>query len=80
MSDGRNGRCGTGFLLESGEDSYLYYDISSDLIHIDEPIALHDILRVISTEPFMGLTTTSVNLLTEHGGPDVVADSHVPEG
>ena len=64
----------------SGEDLYLYYEISSALVYIDEPIALHDILRVISTERFVGLKITSVNPLPEHGGPNVVADRHIPEG
>ena len=75
LSDGSSSRCGTEFLLKPGDDFYLYYDVSSDLIHIDEPIALHDILLVISTERFVGLKTTSVNPLPEHGGPNVVADS-----
>ena len=78
VSDGRSGRCGTEFLIKCGEDFYLYYGISDNLVYIDELIALHDILRVISIEPLVCLKTTSVD--PEHGGPNVDADSHVPEG
>ena len=68
------------FFLKSGDEYYLYYEISSELVHIDEPTSLQDILRVLGNEEVMGLKTTHVNVLPEHGGPNVVADDDVPEG
>lgn len=68
------------FFLKSGEEYYLYYEISSELVRIDDPTNLHDILRVLGTEEVVGLKTTHVNVLPEHGGPNAVADDTVPEG
>ena len=68
------------FFLKSGEGYYLYYEISSELVHVDYPTNLHDILRELGTERWMGLKTTHVNVLPEHGGPNCVADDNVPEG
>ena len=78
VSDGRSGS--TEFFLKCGEEYYLYYEISSDLVHIDEPKGLHNILRVLGRQRYPGLKTTHVNVLPEFGGPNVVADSDVPEG
>lgn len=78
VSDGRNG--GTEFLLKCGEEYYLFYEISSDLVHIDEPKALHDVLHILGRSHHPGLKTTHVNVLPEYGGPNVIADSDVPEG
>ena len=68
------------FFLKSGEEYYLYYETSSELVHVDEPINLHDILRVLGTEKLVGLKTTHVNVLPEYGGPNIVEDDNVPEG
>ena len=68
------------FFLKSGDEYYLYYEISSELVHVDHPKNLHDILRDLGTERWVGLKTTHVNVLPEHGGPNFVADDNVPEG
>ena len=68
------------FFLKSGEEYYVYYEISSELVHVDHPTNLHEILRVLGTEQFLDLKTTHVNMLPEYGGPNVVADENVPEG
>ena len=78
VSDGRSGS--TEFLLKSGEEYYLFFVISSDLVHIDEPKGLYNILRALSTKPYTGLVTTLVDVLPEYGGPDFVAENDVPNG
>lgn len=73
--------CGSSiFFLKSGEEYYLYYQISDELVHIDDPTTLKDILRELGTDNWPDLKTTHVDILPEHGGPNVVADDDVPEG
>lgn len=73
--------CGSSiFFLKSGEQYYLYYQISDELVHVDHPTNLHDILCELGTERWEGLKTTHVDVLPEYGGPNVVADDNVPKG
>lgn len=68
------------FLLKSGEEYYFFYEMSTDLVHIDEPTSLQAILRLLRNGQFEDFKTTLVNVLPEFGGPNVVADHDVPEG
>lgn len=81
VSEGGSGSSGsTEFLLKCGEEYYLFYEISSYLVHIDEPTGLHEILRALDIKLRVDLKTTRVDLLPEFGGPNVIADKDVPEG
>ena len=77
VCDGRSGS--TEFLMKCGEEYYLFYETSSDLVYIEEPTGFHDILCVLGTELYVDLKTTHVNPLPEYCGPKVIADDDLPE-
>lgn len=76
VSDGSSGS--PEFLMKCGDDFYLFYEISHQLLHIDEPSALCEILSALGTDD--DLKVTPVNYLPEYGGPNIVDDSNVPSG
>ena len=71
---------GTEYFIKSGEEFYLWCEISCHLVHIDKPSGLREILSVPGPGLGKDLDITVVNLLPEYVGPNGVADDNVPVG
>lgn len=70
-------------LFQSGERYYIYDQISFDILRINEPRILQDILQVLnddSMNALQGLNLENLELLPEYGGPHRVSDDDVPQG
>ena len=70
-------------IFQSGEQYYIYNQISGDIFWINQPRTLQEILRVLgdtSLEAFQGLDLAILELLPEYGGPNRVIDDDVPTG
>ena len=78
VSDGSSGS--PEFLMKCGDDLYLFYETSHELLHIDEPSDLRVILSVLGSSDDDDLKVTTVDYLPEYGGPNVVGDSDVSSG
>ena len=74
VSDGSSGSLE--YLMKCGDDFYLFYEEITQLLHIDEPSELRDILSALGTEE--DLRVTPVNYLPEYGGRSVIADGNIP--
>lgn len=70
-------------LFQSGERYYIYDQISFDILRINEPRILQDVLQVLnddSMNALQGLNLENLELLPEYGGPNRVSDDDVPQG
>ena len=70
----------TEYFIKSGEEFYVFYWMYPQLVHVDKPSGLHEILSILGRGSCKELETTKVNRLPEYGGPDIVADGNVPVG
>lgn len=75
-SDGSSGS--SEFLMECGQEFYLFYEIAHQVLHIDGPSNLRNILFVLGT--CEDLKVTPLILLPEYRGPNDVANNNVPSG
>ena len=64
--------------MECGQEFYLLYEIAHQVLHIDGPSNLRNILFVLGT--CEDLKVTPLILLPEYGGPNDVANNNVPSG
>jgi len=53
------------FLMECGEDYFLWNDVSNDIARIDEPKGLPDILQVLSTPEKLKCSTLKMSKAAE---------------
>ncbi|CAF9923682.1 hypothetical protein IMSHALPRED_005990 [Imshaugia aleurites] len=78
VSDGRDG--GEDYFMRCGDRYYIYLDIPSNLLRVEEPTDLSKVLRTLGDSQWRGLRLTECYRLPEYGGTETVADELVPPG
>ena len=69
-------------LFQSGERYYIYDQISFDILRINQPMMLQDILQALnnaSKQALQALTLEKLGLLPEYGGANRFPDGDVPQ-
>lgn len=71
---------GTEYFVKCGDRYYLYNEIIGFLYRVEEPTELSEILRVLGTRDWEGISLSHCDCIPAYGGPLTVPNDEVPPG